>query len=509
MAHHQTACHRRAPGQSGFSLVEILVTIFIFGVVTVGLLVIFDNSSRLARSQTQLANIQQGQRVGHSEIVRYVRMAGVGGLPLNRLRIPDADKAAKNYDLQGAFPHGYAMAVYNNVAADTNIKEVVDPTLVETGGDEVLPGSDVLIVRGVFTTPVYYFDPPLTLAETDLSADEKALTRTLQIAGVSRITDEGGDDRLQDLGPLEDMLKAAFSRTEGAEKPEALLARDLLNPNAYAVLAFDWDDGSLADVTSLDSSECQVTKPDGFELRAECLQVPVVLDSRTTEGEGYVAMTSGTTLATGSGGVTLKDKDGNDLVELPTRIGSIGLLEEYRFFVRVEKIWDGLTGQQRIAPVLSRARFLPGTNVEVETVDIADNVIDLQLALGVETDSFGDAGYGTITDAASGTDEVLFNASADSLSGNPPYIDPPVGSIPGGHGVWFNDELEYHFLRINTIVQADRRSDKGFQSPLLSTIEDYNRGNYSLNDPDTFNSVDARRFRRRWLQTTVELRNLN
>ena len=495
--------------QAGFSLVEIMVTLFIFGVVTVGLLVIFDNSSRLARSQTQLANIQQGQRVGHSELVRYVRMAGVGGLPLNRLQVAEVEKTNRNYSLEGAFPHGYALAVYNNNGQDTNIREVVDPDLVETGGDEILPGSDVLVVRGVFTTPVYYFDPPLTLDETDLSADEKSLVKTLQVAGVSRITDEVGDDRLQDLSPLEEMLKAAYNRTDGATKPEALLARDLLNPNAYAVLAFDYDDGSLADASSLDPVECQVTKPDGFELRAKCLDIPVVLDSRTTEGEGYVAMTTGTTLATGSGGVTLKDKDDNDLIELPTRIGSIGLLEEYRFFVRVEKVWDGLTGQRRIAPVLSRSRFLPGTNVEIERVDISDNVIDLQLALGVETDSFGDAGYGTITDNSNGTDEVLFNASADSLPGNPPLADPPTGSIPGGHRVWFNDELEYHYLRVNTIVQADRRSDKGFQSPLLSTIEDYNRGNYSLSGPDTFNSLDARRFRRRWLQTTVELRNLN
>ena len=100
--------------------------------------------------------------------------------------------------------------------------------------------------------------------------------------------------------------------------------------------------------------------------------------------------------------------------------------------------------------------------------------------------------------------------SADlNVGGSPPYVDPPTGTVPGGHLVWYNEDLEYHFIRINTIVQADRRSDRGYQSPLLTAIEDYNRGNYSLGDRGTFNDLDARRFRRRWLQTTVELRNLN
>ena len=495
--------------QAGFSLVEIMVTIFIFGVVTAGLLVIFDNSSRLARSQTQLANIQQGQRVGHSEIVRYLRMAGVGGLPISSLQVDDDDRTNRTYG-PGYFPEGFAISIYNNIEEGTTIRQVFDDSDT-TVDDIVMPGSDVLVVRGIFTTPVYYFDPPITLSDSDLNADETELTALLQIPGVMRLTGQEDEDRLQDLDPMVEMLKAAYGRSDTDMKPEALLIRDVLNPNAYAVVGFDHDAGSLTAATDLDPEECNVTKPDGYTLRAECVEVPVALSTTSTGGDiGYVGLTNGTTLATGSGGVTLENAAGTEVAEVPTRIGSVGLLEEYRFFVRVEQVWDGLSNEQRIAPVLTRARYMPGSNVELERVDIADNVIDLQLAVGVETDSFGDLGYGTITDNGNGTDEVLFNSSADlNVGGSPPYVDPPTGTVPGGHLVWYNEDLEYHFIRINTIVQADRRSDRGYQSPLLTAIEDYNRGNYSLGDRGTFNDLDARRFRRRWLQTTVELRNLN
>ena len=45
---------RRTP-QAGFSLIELLITLGVFTVVTAGLLVVFDNSGRLARNQTQVA----------------------------------------------------------------------------------------------------------------------------------------------------------------------------------------------------------------------------------------------------------------------------------------------------------------------------------------------------------------------------------------------------------------------------------------------------------------------
>lgn len=495
-------------GQAGFSLVEILVTLAVFSIVTYGLVVVFDNSSRLARLQTQQANIQQAQRVGHSEIVRFVRMAGVGGLPITRLQITTAELSARNYDIPGRFPNGIALSVVNGVGADTTIREVLDPTLSESDGDEILEGSDVLIVRGVFSTPVYYSSGgyTVTLKDSDTIADG-----ILEIESKIQMTGDVTQDRFQDVDVLADWLKEAYQATDITHRDEALILRDLLNPNAYAVMAFDHANPVVSTVDSLTPKRCtnknQSSTHDSVGL---CLTLPVLLNPKVSTGLAFTELSQGTVLQTNSGNTLLEASTNDPLVELPTRINSIGLLEEYRFFIRVDEVYDEFApGGKRLAPVLSRARFLPGTSIMVERVDIADNVIDLQIALGVETDSYGDVGYGIITDSGDETDEVLFNSPADLLSGNPPYIDPPTGTIPGGHQAWYSTDLEYHYVRVNTIVQGDQRN-RNFQSPPLNTIEDYNRGDFAVvsDGSITYNSFDSRRFRRRWLQTTVELRNL-
>ena len=152
---------RNASRQAGFSLVELLVTVVILAEVLVGLLIIFDSSSRLARAQTHLAEVQQSLRVGQSEVVRLTRQVGLGGLPITRVNLPDGqpDDSVPVYNLEGTFPRsGYAVSVLNNVPEGT-IVEQTDDMPIEAGTDEVLPGSDVLILRGVFSTPVYYLDP--------------------------------------------------------------------------------------------------------------------------------------------------------------------------------------------------------------------------------------------------------------------------------------------------------------------------------------------------------------
>lgn len=523
MNRFQTARRR----ESGFSIVEILITLLIFSVVTIGLLVVFSNSSRLARSQTQLAMIQQSQRVGHSELVRYTRMAGVGGLPITRLNVTDTEISNQNYDLPGLLPHGLAVAIYNNVESDTSIVQVVDSTApadANADGEDdelVLPGTDVLIVRGVFSSPVYYMpgDPPSNLGCTTnidgwLAADNKSATGCLTVPGRSRVVGEKYEDLHQDVVLLSEQLKAIFKRTDNNLKSEAFLMRDLVNPNAYAIMAFNF--AGVANEDALDPYKCPVP-PDAAASVTEddmplCLNVPLTIDLESGPGSEFADLTRGTSLV-GGGGMTLIPDAANTAlnVELPTKVSSIGLLEEYRFFIRVEREIPG-DDSSRLTPVLSRARFLPGTNTMVDIIDIADNVIELQLALGADTDELGSGpGFGVVFEDGTSNDEVLFNSADDFLGADqdPPYANPPGGDPPDGHQVWFNPSLEYHFLRINTVVMSDRR-DVEYQAPNLTSIEDFNRGDsFSLGGENySYNDLDARRFRRRWLQTVVELRNL-
>src|SRR6185295_14622889 len=95
--------HRSASAsQAGFTLVEMLIALAITAMILVGVLFTFDFSSRVARAQTYVADMQQSLRIGQDDVVRLVRMAGRGNLPLT---------GTAPYTL----PKGVALGVINNV----------------------------------------------------------------------------------------------------------------------------------------------------------------------------------------------------------------------------------------------------------------------------------------------------------------------------------------------------------------------------------------------------------
>jgi hypothetical protein len=116
------------------------------------------------------------------------------------------------------------------------------------------------------------------------------------------------------------------------------------------------------------------------------------------------------------------------------------------------------------------------------SVDIADNIVDLQLALGLDTD-----GDEVLVDDGGQNDEWLFNHTAD----NP------------GAVVWNNARIGY--VRINTLARTGR-VDPDYVAPPLVAIEDHLYSEPVT--PATQADREARMHRRRLLQTVVDLRNL-
>ncbi|MEM7582401.1 MAG: prepilin-type N-terminal cleavage/methylation domain-containing protein [Acidobacteriota bacterium] len=491
--------------QAGFSLIELLVSMVIMVEVLIGLLIIFDSSSRLARAQTHLAELQQSLRVGQAEIVRYTRMAGLGGLPVSMINLPTGqpDAASPIYDTFGIFPRsGYAVSVLNNAPEET-IVGVVDPMAPNQGSDTVLPGSDVLILRGVFTTPMYYLDPPLDVSGW-IASDQ--FSGKVILPERSRISGRTYWDYPQEIDELSDRLKDAKS----ASQPLALLMRDTLNPNAYVVAAFDFSTTTTAELDPAPCPNVDVHDSTANDDIPQCISFNVVLDpdqdTTTGPGAGYADLTTGSSLQPGAGGTTLTVSAGPPAVEieLPSSVGSIGLLEEYRLFVRAE--WE-VPGDDttRLTPVLSRARFFPGTDTVIDRVDVADNVLDLQIAIGADTDARGAVGHGEITDDDDNSDEILFNVAGDTTSsGSTNYTSPQgTATLP----TWYDTSLEYHYLRINTLVQA-RFPDLNHRAPLIQPIEDYDRGAAFTVSGKSYTFNSEVQYHRRWLQTIVELRNL-
>lgn len=153
---------------SGFTLVELLVSLAVTTVLILGVLATFDFTARMNRVQMNVADMQQSLRVSQNEVVKLARMAGRGGLPAN-----------------------FAVQVTNNVPDNTRLVPALPATAV-------LSGTDTVTVRGVFNSSLYqveYLDPA-TWTSPDASGNGSVVVLE-EAAGVP-----------QDLSALESAAKA-------------------------------------------------------------------------------------------------------------------------------------------------------------------------------------------------------------------------------------------------------------------------------------------------------------
>ena len=121
-------------------------------------------------------------------------------------------------------------------------------------------------------------------------------------------------------------------------------------------------------------------------------------------------------------------------------------------------------------------------------IDIADNVFDLQVALGIDLDGNGRVDIEDAGGAALAT-------NADEWRWNDPADDPD-------DTVWDGASLQHVRLTILGLAQT---ADRQYISPALEDIEDR-----VYNEPaePTGGEVQPRRYRRRLIQSTIDLRNL-
>lgn len=417
---------RPSRSEAGFSLTEMVITLGILVVVLLGVLALFDLNGRIARTQSHLADMQQSQRVAQQSILKLARMAGRGGLL--------SFDAAAGMQL----PDGVALEVSNNVASGTK--------LGNCDCAQVLPGTDVLTVRGVLSSLLYQIDP---LNPSQFNYDDAAGgTGTLV---VFKNTPTGAP---QDLADLADAVQKI--NTDGGT--EALLLGSAIGQ--YAVVEMT-SGGSVARTGSvIDSVTVNFLARDG------------------TDTAAYRNVSFGGTYPPSLQQVVFA-----------------GIVEEYRFYVR-DRRSNPADDSSDVLPQLARARFFPNTdkayrNENSNLADVvADNILDLQVALGIDQ-----SGDGVIVDGAIDpsvnpeNDEWLFNHPSDDLSDLTLWNDP-------------NRPLFY--VRVTTLARTDRRTPK-HRSELLATIEDKD---YTQSPFDRFNLPQERMFHRRQVQTTLDLRNL-
>ncbi len=413
------------PGQRGFTLVEVTVSLFVTIIVLLGVLALFDFSNRLTRVQSNISDMQQSLRVAQADSLRLIRMAGRGGIPVGNL------------------PTGTAVAVQNNVA---------DGTLVGGGTTpEVVPGSDVLTVRGVLTSSVYQINQS---APFNLTPSAAAPT-----GGTLQLSNPGPSGVAQDLTAITDAI------SKGRREGLVLVARQ---------------DPSIWVVVELNQGTSNITNPSNITVGFN-----ITGGSHTAQ---YLQLSS---------------TPGNYPTGLTSAV-SVGIVEEYRFYVRRDyAVPNDKTSD--LTPKLSRARVYPNTQTPWADdnnnwqVDISDNVFDLQVALGLDT-AANDPGAGACGAGTIASDDINCSIyeSADGENDDWMYN----GEKNTDPALFANSDLYY--IRITTLARTDRR-DKDYQAPVLERVED---NTYSTADTSTVNSTNERMYRRRLLRTVIDMRNL-
>jgi type II secretory pathway pseudopilin PulG len=434
-------CATRSAGQAGFTLVELLVALAVTVVVVLGILLLFDFNNKLTRVQTNVADMQQSERVAQYDMVRLARMAGRGGLPVSALAANQSS----------ALPLGSGISVLNNAPANTNL------VAADTTSPLILQGTDVLTLRGAFSTPIYqvaFADPTtFTLTGTGTPTPTTATGGTVQICNLSP------SGSTQDLTALTALIDLAAG---GKVRKEALILVSPIDDGIYSVVQLD---------PSTSTKTAASCAGGGVTLAFNC-------DPLDTLVAKYRAL--------------YPAPAGGSLNSALTNVAFVGLLEEYRFYVREDHAISG-NSASTLTPVLSKARFYPGTDqVYADDTsnlkqDIADGIVDLQIAFGIDAN-----GDGQLTEdpVNPNTDEWLNNAAGDT-------------ALTGG----------LKAIRISTLARTNRQ-DHDFVAPDLLGLEDHAYSLTDINDPvNGYDAVNfkgsmARLYRRRVLQTVVNLRNL-
>ena len=414
----------------GFTLAELLVGLGIMVGVLLGVLALFDLSSKVAHVQTNVADMQQSLRIGQHQLVEDVRMAGRGPLPL--MQFPVGAYAGQ------LLPTGVTVSLENNVPAGTALGVPPCPCA------NVLEGTDLLRIRGVFNSPVYQINPAGGSFQLNSPNDGTLVLSNVSPTGVP-----------QDLQPIKEAIENA---QDGDPEPIVLIGA--VEASLYAVVEI--------------SSASSFTPVDG---PPESATINFTIQGGTHTAD-YQDLSPGGAFPAG----------------LAT-VAYAGLLEEYIYYIRQEFSIPGNPASE-LMPVLSRARVYPGTvaayldDTNNLRTDLAANVVDLQIALGIDSDRDGAI---TENDPPDADDDWLFNSGLDN-----PADTVKWNGIAG-------DPTRLFYLRINTLARTNR-PDIRFQSPPLTTLEDKN---YAVAPFDAYNSRERRQRRRRVLQTIIDLRNLS
>lgn len=451
----------RSHRQGGFSLMELLIGLAVLTVLMAAVLQLFESSTQVASTQLEQADLQQAVRVALEDIIRQTRLLGRGGLLAVRGRAAGGevwnDIRCPAGACDGTQPIGLAMRVDNNVADGYHVVKG------DNASPLVVPGTDVLTVRGIFNSAVY-------------------LVRYSDAASFTLVKDAGGDYIsgqviIENITPIGDVAQdlSFFNDIKTENRPEAVLLMSPFSDTVFGIAQFDAANSSM-------------------DVSGERFTLAFTLDPTQKHAAAY---------QTGSANAVFP---GDVLSQ--SRVGSVGIIEEYRYYVRTgaEPGFEGVAGiADRLR--LSRTRAYPGmegedanypTKDDPTHLDLADDVLDFQVSFGFDPALIAPDGSVVHRGEFPETDDGAGALDVDAWYGNNLADTAPTLDE-------WTKELSVARL---SIIARSRTQHRGHQAPQILRLEDHDYTGGDPSDPDDINSYESRLYLRFTLQSLVEMRNL-
>lgn len=150
--------HLRARRQAGFTLVELMISLVLALLLTAGMIKVFSGNRVTYEFNQSLSRIQENARFALDHVAYNARMAGYRGCVsdvaiYNDLATPNAFRddirnGIGGYDADGTNEGGAFTATATNPSASAD-ETAWTPALPPELDGRVIPGSDVLVIRGI------------------------------------------------------------------------------------------------------------------------------------------------------------------------------------------------------------------------------------------------------------------------------------------------------------------------------------------------------------------------
>jgi hypothetical protein len=463
---------------SGFTLVEMIVVTFLLALAMLGILAVFDASARINKSEQDLADAQGSVRFGVYQMTRSIRMAGAGGLYVTQAVLNHRDPQIGGITVVNSVQ----LDSFDNVELGTNVTNLTGTRV------PVRPGTDMIEVRGVINSPLLAFDQTAAngcgTCTGSVPVTVKAVTGTLTTQAVN--DDAPGTNRPQ--------FAAIDAYTQGASGANPMLV----------IVAENDDLHNGCNAPNAQNPNPPEHYPQ-FPYNVGVITAPTTLVASQTFGTVNFANAVAKELNN-----EFPSAAGTNAIALTHWIRHAGVVDDILYFI------DNTDPNH---PALAQG---VRRGAQFDVITLADDVEDMQIAYGVDTNADNTVGRLPAFPPVAGTDpdtNVSNQAAQDewvpNLAGNDnpitgtavPYVATdfvvnPAGA-PSTHCV------NLHGVMISLLAKS-KNADPTYRAPTSQGIVLMNSP-VTINAPwpDTAQYANSGKYRRRVQTLKINLRNFS